>query len=53
MEEKNTVRDVAGEGGFVSMNFTKLHKVIKECKEKGRDAVCRVHLKDLGIEWVD
>lgn len=53
--KEKTIGDIFGtrHEGKVLIDYTKLHKHIKECKEKENDTVCRRELKDIGIEWIE
>jgi hypothetical protein len=53
--KEKTIGDVFGSKheGRVIIDYTRLQKSIRECKDKENDNVCRRELKDLGIEWID
>jgi len=48
-----TIGDVVGEEGRISMNFSKFQSYVKKCKEDKLNKTCRLNLKEIGVNFVD
>ena len=53
LKKADKLSDIVGDEGGILINWTKMNKRIKECKEEKLNKACRTELKNIGISFAD